>query len=54
MFDCQGAINMAADLIKEGRQPKAISCRLLNEAVRVRKCKDNCTVMVALIQQASG
>ena len=44
---------MASTLLAEGREPKAVTNRLLHEAIRERKCKDNCTVMLICFSRAS-
>lgn len=40
------AVRTAQGLLAEGREPKAVTNRLLNITVRERRCKDNCTVML--------
>ncbi|KAL6748651.1 hypothetical protein V8C86DRAFT_2873365 [Haematococcus lacustris] len=52
VFDAQGAVDMASALLEEGREPKAVTNRLLNEAIRVRGCKDNCTVLLLVFHHA--
>lgn len=37
---------MAAELLSSGRDAKGVANRLLNEAVRERKCKDNVTLVL--------
>jgi hypothetical protein len=39
VFDAQGAVDMAAALLAEGRDEKAVTNRLLNAAVRERGCR---------------
>jgi len=46
VFDAQQAVDMAADLLGSGRDAKKVADRLLNEAVRERKCKDNVTLIL--------
>lgn len=46
VFDAQHAVDMAEGLLKEGRDSKSTTNKLLNEAVRERKCKDNVTLVL--------
>jgi hypothetical protein len=46
VFEPQGAIDMALKLLGDGKDIKAVTDRLLNEAIRERKCKDNCTIIL--------
>eukprot|EP00803_Ostreobium_quekettii_P000578 evm.model.scf_964EXC.3 EVM.evm.TU.scf_964EXC.3 scf_964EXC:13598-17520(+) len=46
VFDGQGAVDMVAELLEEGRDEKSVCNRILNEAVRNRRCNDNCTVLL--------
>ncbi|KAG2454060.1 hypothetical protein HYH02_001101 [Chlamydomonas schloesseri] len=46
VFGSQEAVDTAAALLAEGAEPKAVTNRLLNLAVREKKCKDNCSVML--------
>lgn len=50
VMEPQATIEMAAALLDAGREPKAVTNRLLNEAVVVRKCKDNCSVLLVVFQ----
>lgn len=50
VFDAQGAADMAAALLAGGRDAKAVTNRLINEAVRVRRCKDNCSVALVVFE----
>ncbi|KIZ03592.1 hypothetical protein MNEG_4366 [Monoraphidium neglectum] len=53
VFDAQGAVAMVQQLLSEGRDPKAITNRLINAAVRERRCKDNCTIMLLVFGSSS-
>lgn len=46
VFDAQGAVDAVSKLLEEGRELKAVTNRLLNQAIRERRCKDNCTIML--------
>ncbi|KAG2432497.1 hypothetical protein HXX76_008842 [Chlamydomonas incerta] len=46
VFGAQEAVDTAAGLLAEGAEPKAVTNRLLNLAVREKKCKDNCSVLL--------
>lgn len=46
VFDGQGAVDLVAKLLAEGRDEKSVCNKVLNEAVRNRRCNDNCTVML--------
>ncbi|KAK9812811.1 hypothetical protein WJX72_004205 [[Myrmecia] bisecta] len=46
VFGPEDAVKMASKLLGEGRDAKATCNRLINEAIRERRCKDNCTVML--------
>lgn len=46
VMDPQGAVNLVQQQLAQGKDDKAITNRLLNEAVIERRCKDNCTVML--------
>ncbi|KXZ56350.1 hypothetical protein GPECTOR_1g31 [Gonium pectorale] len=46
VFGSQEAVDAAAGLLAEGQPPKAITNRLLNIAVREKRCKDNCSVLL--------
>ncbi|KAF5842845.1 phosphatase 2C-like domain-containing protein [Dunaliella salina] len=50
VFDAQNAVDMAQQLLAQGRGEKSVANRLLNEAVRERKCKDNVTVMLVRLR----
>jgi hypothetical protein len=46
VFDAQDAAEFAARAMAEGRRAKAVTNRLIHEAVRERRAKDNVTVML--------
>mmetsp|Transcript_4664 Transcript_4664/g.14063 ORF Transcript_4664/g.14063 Transcript_4664/m.14063 type:complete len:96 (-) Transcript_4664:789-1076(-) len=47
VWDSQGCVDAAAALLSQpGSDPKAVTNRLLNMAVRERGAKDNCSVML--------
>uniref|UniRef100_A0A7S0RWZ6 protein-serine/threonine phosphatase n=1 Tax=Pyramimonas obovata TaxID=1411642 RepID=A0A7S0RWZ6_9CHLO len=48
VFGPQDAIDFVHKYLEEGRTAKAICNRILNEAIRERKCKDNCTVLLVV------
>jgi hypothetical protein len=50
VFDPQGAVDCAAAAIASGKEGKAVTSRLLQEAVRERRCKDNCTILLVHLQ----
>jgi len=45
---------MAQQLLEQGRDVKGVANRLLNEAIRERKCKDNVTVMLVRFPSVEG
>ncbi|KAL0048359.1 hypothetical protein WJX82_001565 [Trebouxia sp. C0006] len=45
--DIQDAVKVVADLCQTGRPLKSVCERLVYMAVRERRCKDNCTVLLA-------
>lgn len=49
VFSAQEAVDLAAAQLAAGAGPKAACNRLLHEAVRVRACRDNCTVMLLVL-----
>ncbi|PNW78595.1 hypothetical protein CHLRE_09g390600v5 [Chlamydomonas reinhardtii] len=46
VYGAQEAVDAAAALLAEGAAPKAVTNRLLYVAVREKKCKDNCSVLL--------
>jgi len=54
VFDAQNAVDMAQQLLEQGRDVKGVANRLLNEAIRERKCKDNVTVMLVRFPSVEG
>lgn len=47
VFSPQDAVDFAQrEMAEKGRDPKQTCNRLLHEAIRERRCKDNCTVML--------
>lgn len=46
VFGAQDAVDTAAALLAEGRAAKDVTNRLLNMAIRERRCKDNCSVLL--------
>ncbi|GIL48525.1 hypothetical protein Vafri_5028 [Volvox africanus] len=46
VFGAQEAVDTAHSLLAEGLGDKAVTNRLLNVAVREKRCKDNCSVMI--------
>ncbi|KAL9676484.1 hypothetical protein QQ045_004698 [Rhodiola kirilowii] len=59
IFGCDGlwgvfgpidAVNFVQKLLKEGLPTAVISLRLVREAVRERRCKDNCTAFVIVFK----
>ncbi|KAL0043093.1 hypothetical protein WJX79_009071 [Trebouxia sp. C0005] len=46
--DIQDAVKVVADLCQTGRPLKSVCDRLVYMAVRERRCKDNCTVILAV------
>ncbi|KAI8475948.1 MAG: phosphatase 2C-like domain-containing protein [Monoraphidium minutum] len=54
VFDPQDAVAAARQLLAEGRDAKAVTNRLVNMAVRERRCKDNCTVMLIVFGGGGG
>ncbi|GAX85323.1 hypothetical protein CEUSTIGMA_g12740.t1 [Chlamydomonas eustigma] len=50
-WDGQGCVDMASNLLKEGKDDKGITNRLLNLAIRERGAKDNCSVMIIRFQR---
>lgn len=51
MFDNQEAVQTAASLLAEGRTVKAVTNRMINMAIRERRCTDNCTIMLLQFQK---
>lgn len=50
VFSPQDAVDFAQrEMALKGRDPKQTCNRLLHEAIRERRCKDNCTVMLVKI-----
>lgn len=47
-FGPQDAVKAVSDLSQTGRPLKAVCDRLVYMAVRERRCKDNCTVLLAV------
>lgn len=54
VFDSQDAVSVTSALLAEGRELKSVSNRLINMAVRERRCTDNCTVMVIKFEHQKG
>jgi len=52
VFGPQDAVDFVAKY-QDGRSVKAICNRILNEAIRERKCKDNCTVMLTVFSRTN-
>lgn len=50
VFGPSDAVGFVHNLLKEGVGVKAISRRLIREAVRERRCKDNCTAIVIVFE----
>lgn len=50
VFDAQSAVDTTAKLLSEGLEPKAVTNRLINIAIRERKCTDNCSVLLMVFQ----
>lgn len=48
-MDPQGCVQLVQQQLESGRSAKAITNRLLNEAVIERRCKDNCSVMLIVL-----
>jgi hypothetical protein len=46
VFDAQSAVDSALAALKAGRDAKGTTNKLIHEAIRERRCKDNCTIML--------
>jgi hypothetical protein len=46
VFGAQEAVDAAAQLLAEGLPPKPATQRLLNVAIREKRCKDNCSLLL--------
>ena len=46
VFDSQSAVDSARAALSSGRDAKGTTNKLIHEAIRERRCKDNCTVMM--------
>ncbi|PNH10320.1 putative protein phosphatase 2C 8 [Tetrabaena socialis] len=46
VFGAQEAVDAASKLLAEGKDAKSITNRLLNMAIREKRCADNCTVLL--------
>ncbi|KAL0283367.1 UNVERIFIED_CONTAM: putative protein phosphatase 2C 8 [Sesamum angustifolium] len=51
VFGPSDAVEFVHKLLKEGLPVTAVSRRLVREAVRERRCKDNCTAIVIVFRQ---
>ncbi|KAJ4838973.1 hypothetical protein Tsubulata_017377 [Turnera subulata] len=51
VFGPSDAVEFVQKLLKEGLTATALSRRLVREAVRERRCKDNCTAIVIVFRQ---
>lgn len=51
VMDPQATVELVQQQLQAGRDEKAITNRLVNEAVIERRCKDNCTVLLVLFQR---
>jgi serine/threonine protein phosphatase PrpC len=49
VVDPQDAVDIAAEQLRTGKDAKGVCNRLLNEAVTVRRCKDNCSVLLVVL-----
>ncbi|GFR45250.1 hypothetical protein Agub_g6356 [Astrephomene gubernaculifera] len=54
VFGAQEAVDTAAALLGEGQAVKAVTNRLLNIAVREKRCKDNCSVLLVRFGGSEG
>ncbi|GLC68531.1 hypothetical protein PLESTF_000702200 [Pleodorina starrii] len=54
VFGAQEAVDSAQSLLAEGLAAKAVTNRLLNIAVREKRCKDNCSVMLVRFGPAAA
>lgn len=52
-MDPQGTVELVQQQLSAGKDDKAITNRLINEAVIERRCKDNCTVMLVRFVHAA-
>lgn len=48
VFSPQEAVHAAVQLLEEKRDAKWVCVRLLHQAIRERKCKDNCTLVLCV------
>lgn len=53
VFSPQEAVSTAAQLLQDKRDTKGVCVRLLNEAIRQRRCKDNCTLVLCVFGDAA-
>lgn len=54
VVDPQGAVELASSALAAGKPPKAVTNRLLHEAVVSRRARDNVTVMLVLLGKVRG
>jgi hypothetical protein len=54
VFGAQEAVDTTQSLLAEGVAPKAVTNRLLNIAVREKRCKDNCSVLLVRFGAAAA
>lgn len=50
VFDAQGAVDFVAEQLQQQKEDKATTNRILHEAIRERRCKDNCTIMLIRVR----
>lgn len=51
VFSPQEAVHTAVQLLEEHKDAKTVCVRLLHEAIRQRRCKDNCTIVLCVFGQ---
>jgi integrin-linked kinase-associated serine/threonine phosphatase 2C len=54
VMDPQATVELVQQQLQEGKNEKAITNKLINEAVIERRCKDNCTVMLVRFERGSN
>jgi integrin-linked kinase-associated serine/threonine phosphatase 2C len=46
VMDPQATVELVQQQLQQGKDEKAVTNKLINEAAIERRCKDNCTVML--------
>jgi integrin-linked kinase-associated serine/threonine phosphatase 2C len=50
-MDPQATVELVQQQLQRGKDEKAVTNKLINEAVIERRCKDNCTVMLVRFER---